>query len=320
MLRIALLAIRHSLFALLAAVLMTAAAAAQTLGLATMAPGTLAHTASSAIAKVLKEKGGLNTLVQPTAGETVLIPMVARGEMDLGVANMLEVLDGFEGGKVADLRVIGSIYTLRIGFFSRKDSGLSTVADLRGKRVPAGYSAMRTLDRNSLAMLATAGLTLADIKPVMVPNVLRGGDDFIAGANDTFMFSFGGPKVREADASVGGVRALAIIDTPEGLERSRKVFPYGYFVEVKPGPVYVGVEKPMKAYSMDYLLFTNAKVKDETVGKILDTLMKNKADLVAVAPVLNDLTPGLIHRKHAIPHHPGALKYFAEHKIAAKDY
>jgi len=297
-----------------------ATAAAQTYGLATMQPGTLAHTAGSAIAKVLKEKGGLNTLVQATAGETVLIPMVTRGEIDLGIANMLEVIDGVETGRQTDLRVIGSIYTLRIGFFSRKDSGIMTVADLKGKRVPAGYSAMRTLDRNSLAMLATAGLTLSDVKPVMVPNVLRGADDFLAGANDTFMFSFGGPKVREADATVGGVRALAIIDTPQGLEASRKVFPYGYFVEVRPGPVYVGVEKPMKAYSMDYLLFTNSKTKDEVVAKIIDTMLKNKPDLVAVAPALADLTPELVHRKHTIPYHSGALKYFQDNKLEAKAY
>jgi len=297
------------------------AANAQTYGLATMAPGTLAHTAASAIAKVLKDKGGLNTLVQPTAGESVLIPMVAKGEIDLGIANMLEVVDGIETGRLQnDLRVIGSIYTLRIGFFSRKDSGIATVADLKGKRVPAGYSAMRTLDRNTLAMLATAGLTLNDVKPVMVPNVIRGADDFLAGANDTFMFSFGGPKVREADATVGGVRALAVVDTPEGLAASRKVFPYGYFVEVQPGPVFVGVEKPMKAYSLDYIMFTNAKAKDDAVYKILDTMMKNKPDLVAVAPILNDLTPQLIHRKHTLAYHPGALKYFQENRIEAKAY
>jgi uncharacterized protein len=307
--------------AVMALALSGASAAAQTYGLATMQPGTLAHTAASALAKVFKDKGGLNTLVQATAGESVLIPMVARGEIDLGIANMLEVVDGIETGRLQnDLRMIGSIYTLRIGFFSRKDSGIATVADLKGKRVPAGYSAMRTLDRNSLAMLATAGLTLNDIKPVMVPNVLRGADDFLAGANDTFMFSFGGPKVREADASVGGVRALAVIDTPEGLAVSRKVFPYGYFVEVKPGPVFVGVEKPMKAYALDYLLFTNTKTKDDVVYKMLDTLVKNKGDLVAVAPVLNDLTPELLYRKHDLAYHPGALKYFQDNKFQAKAY
>jgi TRAP transporter TAXI family solute receptor len=296
-------------------------ATAQTYGLATMAPGTLAHTAASSIAKVLKEKGSLNTLVQATAGESVLIPMVARGEIDLGIANMLEVLEGIETGRLQnDLRIIGSIYTLRIGFFSRKDSGIVSVADLKGKRVPAGYSAMRTLDKNSLAMLATAGLSLADVKPVMVPNVIRGGDDFIAGSNDTFMFSFGGPKVREADASVGGVRALAIGETPEGLAASRKIFPYGYFVEVRPSPVFVGVEKPMKAYSMDYVLFTNAKVKDDVVYKMIDTMVKNKPDMVAVAPIMNDFTAAGLHRGHQMTYHPGALKYFQDNKLEAQAY
>ncbi len=39
--------------------------------------------------------------------------------------------------------MIGSVYVLRTGFLVRKDSGMTTVADLKGKRVPIGYSAMR---------------------------------------------------------------------------------------------------------------------------------------------------------------------------------
>ena len=159
----------------------------------------------------------------------------------------------------------------------------------------------QTLDRRrfmEMLGIATAGLTLNDVKPVMVPNVLRGGDDFMAGANDMFMFSFGGPKVREADATVGGVRAVKVGDTPEGLAASRKIFPYGYFTEVKPIPAYVGVTEPMKVYSMDYILFTNSKMKDETVAKIIDTM----------------------YRKHEMAYHPGALKYFQDHKIEAKAY
>ena len=297
------------------------AASAQTYGLATMQPGTLAHTVASAIAKTLKEKGGLNTLVQNTAGESVLIPMVAKGEIDLGMANMLEVVEGIETGKLQnDLRIIGSIYVLRMGFFARKDSGIVNMADVKGKRIPAGYSAMRTLDKNTQAILATAGLSLNDVKPVMVPNVLRGGDDFMAGANDMFLFSFGGPKVREADATVGGVRAVKVGDTPAGIEASRKIFPYGYFTEVKPIPAYVGVSEPMKVYSMDYILFTNSKMKDETVAKIIDTMANNKADMVATAPALNDFSVDTMYRKHTMTYHPGALKYFQDHKIEAKAY
>ena len=256
--------------------------------------------------------------MQATAGESVLIPMVARNEMELGMANMLEVVEGIETGKLQnDLRIIGSIYVLRMAFFARKDGGIVNMADVKGKRVPAGYSAMRTLDKNTQAMLATANLTLNDVKPVMVPNVLRGGDDFISGSNDMFMFSFGGPKVREADATVGGVRAVKVGDN---LEASRKIFPYGYFTDIKPIPAYVGVSEPMKAYAMDYILFTNSKMKDETVAKIIDTMANNKADMIAVAPALNDFSIDTMYRKHDMTYHPGALKYFKDKKIEAKAY
>jgi hypothetical protein len=133
-----------------------------------------------------------------------------------------------------------------------------------------------------------------------------------------FFFAFGAPKVREVDATVGGIRVLEIAES--GMDAARKISPYGYLLDAAPGPVYVGVEKPMKAYSMDYLLFTNSKTKDEVVAKILDTMLKNKPDLVAVAPALNDLTPELVHRKHTLTYHPGALKYFQDNKLEAKAY
>ena len=84
-------------------------AAAQTYGIATMQPGTLNHTTGSAIAKVLKEKAGMNVLVQPTAGETTLIPMVGRAEAEMGIANIAEVVNVTKGGTAAgqqpDLRL-----------------------------------------------------------------------------------------------------------------------------------------------------------------------------------------------------------------------
>ena len=56
-----------------------------------MQPGTINHTTSSAISKVLKEKGNLNTLVQATAGESVMIAIVDRGEADFAMANAPEI-------------------------------------------------------------------------------------------------------------------------------------------------------------------------------------------------------------------------------------
>ena len=103
-----------------------ASVAAQTYGLATMQPGTLNHTTGSAIAKVLKEKAGMNALVQPTAGESVLIPLVGRGEAELGIANALEVAVGVEGARVPELRLIGATSKARKSCSDFQPRGCST--------------------------------------------------------------------------------------------------------------------------------------------------------------------------------------------------
>ena len=295
----------------------SAAANAQTYGFAAMQPGTINHTTSSAISKVLKEKGNLNTLVQPTAGESVMIAIVGRGEADFAMANAPEI-----GALIAsqpELRMIGPVYTLKTGFWVRKDSGMRMISDLRGKRVTMGYSAMRALDPLSRAILATGGLTENDIKPVLVPNVVRSADDFVAGAADMFMFAFGAPKVREVDVSVGGTRFLAIPESP-GMAAARKISPYGYLTEVAPGPIFVGVEKPMQVYTIDNILFTHAKVPDDVVYKVIETMAANQADMIAIAPNLREFSTAGLNKKYDFPYHPGALKYFKDKNIEAKAF
>jgi len=49
-------------------------------------------------------------------------------------------------------------------------------------------------------------------------------------------------------------------------------------------------------------------------------MAKNKPDLVAVAPAMNDFSLDSMYRKHTMTYHPGALKYFQDHKIEAKAY
>jgi TRAP transporter TAXI family solute receptor len=299
-------------FALPALVLGGQAANAQTYGFATLPPGTLNHTTASAVAKVLKEKAGMNVLVQPTAGDQIIVPMISRGEAEVGISNAMEVHDGFAKGN-KDLRIIGAAHALRVGFFVRKDSPIKTIADLKGKRVPYGFSAMRALEPTVRAMLATANLSEKDIKPVLVPNVVRSADDFASGSADAFYFAFGAPKVREVDATTGGIRVAEIDE--KGMDAARKIERWGYLTEVQPGPVFVGVEKPMKIYSFDNLFFTSAKTPDDFVVKFLDTLFKNKDDLIAVQPVLREFTPSFAYKQYDVPYHPAAVKYFKDNNI-----
>jgi TRAP transporter TAXI family solute receptor len=301
-----------ALAALLALGVACGSASAQTLGFATLSPGTLNHTSASAMAKVLKDKANLNVLVQPTAGDQVIVPLVNRGEAEFGISNAMEVHDGAKKG-MKDLRIIAAVHALRVGFFVRKDSGMTKVADLKGKRVPYGFSAMRALEPTVRAILATAGLTEKDIQPVLVPNVIRSADDFANGAADAFYFAFGAPKVREVDATAGGIRMVEIDD--KGMDAARKIEPWGYALEVKPGPAFVGVDKPMKVYAFDNVVFTSAKTKDEVVYKFLDTLTKNKKELLAIQPVLWEFTPKFAYKQYDVPYHPGAVKYYREQNV-----
>lgn len=299
---------------LVAAVLLALApsAFAQTYGIATMQPGTLNHTTGSAIAKVLKEKAGINAVIQPTAGESVLIPLVARGEAEIGIANIAEVTAANQSG----LRLIGSIHPLRAAFWVRKDSPMKTMADLKGKRVTLGYSAMKTIDGQARAMLATGGLSEKDVTTVLVPNVVRSADEFSSGAADMFFFAFGAPKVREVDATVGGIRVLEIPES--GMDASRKIFPYGYLSPAQPSPFFVGLEKPMGVYTWDNMMFTNAKTPDDVVYKIIDAMAKNKDEMITIQPALRDFSTAALYKKYDIPYHPGALKYFSDNKIDVK--
>ena len=303
-----------SLAAAVAAVALSAgiAAAQAPYGFATLPAGTLNYTTSSAVAKVLKEKAGMNILVQPTAGDTAIIPMVNRAEADLGISNIMEVADGYHGAQ-KNLRIIAAVHAYRTPFFVRKDSKMHTIADLKGKRVAVGYSAMRNLDKVTQAQLATAGLTEKDIKPVPVPNVVRSADAFVSGDADMFNFAFGAPKVREVNATVGGIRVLSIDE--KGMAAARKIMPYGYLTTVPPGPIFIGVEKPMKVYSFDAIIFTSAKASDDFVYKFLKALDQDKKDIVAIQPVLREFTLARAYKQFDIPYHPGAIKYYKEHNI-----
>ena len=150
----------------------------------------------------------MNMLVQPTAGDQRHRSRWSGAARSRSASPTSWRRRTRSTAALKDMRIITAVHALRTPFFVRKDSGMFKNADLKGKRVTMGYSAMRNIDKTVRAMLATAGLTEADVKPVLVPNVVRSADEFIAGNADMFYFAFGGPKVSEADATVGGIRVL----------------------------------------------------------------------------------------------------------------
>ena len=181
-----------------------------------------------------------------------------------------------------------------------------------------GYSAMRALDPMSRAILAAGGLTEKDIKPVLVPNVMRSADDFVSGAADMFMFAFGAPKVREVDVTRRWHALSWKSTTSPEWPKPARFRRSAISATSRPGPIFVGVDKPMKTYTIDNILFTHAKVSDDVVYKLIETMEANKADLIAVAPNLREFAAANLAKDYTFPIHPGALKYFKDKNIASQ--
>lgn len=310
------------LFGGLAALLVATLAHAQALGFGSAPQGTIGYNMSSAIAKAMAEGEGLQSRVQPYSGSSAVLPLVNSGEIDLAVCNVLEIEEAtkgegpYNGRKQANLRVLGVIFPLLSSLFVRKDSPVKSIADLKGKRIPAGFSAQVTLDRIIDAVLANGGVERKDMRPVLVPNVIRGADDFVEGKIDGGFFALGAAKVLEVHKSVGGIRFLPLSDDPQAVARMKKHMSYAYITEVKPGPAFAGVDTPTKLMAYDYLIAVGTHVKDDVAYKVAKAVYENKPKLVESLGAFRGFDPKAMNRAMPAAFHPGALKFYKEKGIA----
>lgn len=295
---------------------------AQVLGFGSAPQGSIGYNMSSAIAKAMIQGAGLQSRVQPYAGSSAVLPLVNSGELDLAVCNVLEIEEATKGegpynGRVQqNLRVLGVIFPLLSSLFVRKDSPIKSLADLKGKRIPAGFSAQVTLDRIIDGVLANGGVERKDIVPVLVPNVVRGADDFIEGKIDGGFFAIGAAKVLEVHKATGGIRYLPLSDDPQAVARMKKHMGYAYVTEVAPGPAFAGIDVPTKLMAYDYLISVGTHVSDDTVYRIAKAVYENKPVLVESLRAFNGFNPDLMNRAMPAAFHPGAMKFYREKGIA----
>lgn len=273
-----------------------AASAQGVIGVGTMSQGTLSYTTGSVIAQMMSERLGLQARVQPSSGESTLLPLLDAGELDFAIANALEAAEAheglgmFAGRPLRNLRVAAVLYPLRVALFARAEDGISTVAELRDKRVTSGFSAMGSVNTLLQAALAAGGVKLEDIRPAPTPSVAAGADQFADGRADAFFFAVGAAKVAEVDATVP-VRILAIEDSPEALARVRAIFPEGYIAVAPAAPGMTGVPQPTPALAFDNLLLTRADAPEETVRAVVEGLAANREALIAGFPLFRGLDP-----------------------------
>ncbi len=306
------------------AALAAGAAHAQVLGFGSAPQGSIGYNMSAAIARVMSEAGGVQSRVQPYSGSSAVLPLVSSGELDLAVCNVLEIDEAtkgegpYNGRKQSNLRVLGVIFPIYSSIFVKKDSPIKALSELKGKRIPYGFSAQVTLERIIDAIIATGGLARRDVVPVLVPNVVRGADDFIEGKLDGGFFAIGAAKVAEVDKSVGGIRYLPLPDDAKSVAAMKKIMSYAYITTVNPSPAFVGLDGPTKLMAYDYLVAVGAHVKDETVYRIAKAMYENKAKLTESLRAFGGWDPQTIGKEMPAPYHPGSVKFLQEKRLSGK--
>lgn len=308
------------LITLILTTFLVSTATAQTLGIGTSNPGSITHSSGSALAKLIVEQVGIQTRVQPHGGNNAFVPAVNAGEVDFGLANVLEMRDAlsgtgiYNGQPLKNLRVLSVLMPLRTAFFVPKDSPINSIKDLKGKRVTGRYTSQKIVQYITAGLLANAGLSYKDVKMVPVPNVNRGADDFIQGKADTFFFAVGSGKVREAGAKVGGLKALSVDPSPEAMARFREHHPVVYPLLLQPSKANYGINEPTYVAAMDFLFITHASMSYDVIYKITKAIYGGKKALTASFPPLGgNFSPDKMAK--ILPsgeYHPGAIKFYAE--------
>lgn len=301
-----------------AAAAVSVAAHAQTVGIVTTPAGSFSNSAGQAMAKVLVDKAKLRAVVQAQASTG--FDEVESGGADFNVTNSF---DGtfyatgtgeYEGnGAKPVMRYGGALIPYRVAMHVRNDSPIKSIADLKGKRVSSDFNAQKTIGRIIAAHLANAGLSYKDVVSVPAPNVVRQAEDFMSGKVDVMFFALGSAAIKQANASVGGVRVLEVNPSPEAMKRVEALLPGAYGIQVSPHPSIEGVTRPTNLIAFDMVLMTTAKVKDDVVYRTVKALHDNKQDLMATFPPFALFDPKHMAKPlQGVPMHPGAEKFYRE--------
>lgn len=298
----------------------------RTISIGTHPIGSFFNTTGVAAAKAITEHTTMKGIVKPMSGPVAWLPYLEREDMDLGVLNVWDAEKGYLGESMYEklsnkkgfsIRLISTTVPNAIGFIVAKDSGIKTVAELKGKRIAGNYPTP-SLQLQTEAALANANLLWKDVVPVPTNSPADAVKLVMDGRADAGTVTLGTPVIDELNAKKGAL-FLPFDASKEAAERMRKIYP-GYMVPVKPGPGNTGILKDQYLWAYDIYLIAGAKLSDDAAYAVTKALWENCKDFGAVHKLLANWTQDRFVTKNAlIPYHPGAMRFYKEKGLWDKD-
>ena len=285
--------------------------AAQTLGLGTTKGGATAQI-GNALAQVISLNTDLQVIPQISANTSQYIPLLDQGRLELAIANYPQTYYAMTGTGMStepaeNLQLVVTMMPFYAALLAPESSGITSYAEIKGHKVPR-YAENSLGDFVVRAALASGGLTYDDVVSVPIANFPQQYEAFKDRRIDVSIAALGSNAVFDLEASLGDVQFLPVPE--ESLASVQEFLPGAYLRDVEANEEMPGLDEPTRVFAYDYLLFANADVDDEVVGKVAKAVHEGAEFLRGTSPLWREFDPATIGKKGDIPYHPGATAFF----------
>ncbi len=256
----------------------------------------------------------VNSTPQSTGASTANVTMMRNGEVEvIFVQNDIAYYayngtEMFEGNKFEDIRGLVTLYPETIQIIAKADSGINTVADLKGKRVAVGAAGSGTA-ANAKQIMEAAGVTFDDID-VHNLSFAEAASNLKDGNVDAAFVTAGFPTAAVQDIAAQHDIILVEVDD-EMADKLIEQYPF-YTKIVIPAGTYNNLDKDSKAVAVKAMLAVSSELDEELAYQMVKTMYDNQDQITAAHKVGNMITKETGNEGMSVPLHPGAERAFNE--------
>ena len=252
---------------------------------------------------------------QVAVGSVTNIKAIQRGWLDFAIIQSdhhWQAYNGEEDWKAKpykELRSVFSIYPETVMLVTRADTGITSVTDLRGKRVNIGNPGSGHR-KNAEQVLKIYGvdrredISERDLEPQEAARALW------QGKIDAFFYTVGNPWPDGVELAKRTAIRMIPINAPE-VEKLVTAHPYCVHTAI-PGGIYKGVDNDVPTYAVKATLVSSEKVSEEVVYNVVKAVFDNLDRFRTMHPAFATLQPQDMLKALSAPLHPGALRYYKE--------
>jgi TRAP transporter TAXI family solute receptor len=213
-------------------------------------------------------------------------------------------------GPDKDLRSVFSIYSEPFTIVARKDSGIKTFNDLKGKRINLGN--LGSGHRATMEVLMKEiGWTRSMFSHVSEVRSSDQAKALCADEFDALVFMVGHPStsIKEATTECDSV----LLDVT-GKVVDKMVNDNAYYrAATIPAGMYRGTDREVKTFGVGATFVASRQTPDEVVYQLTKVVFENFIEFKKLHPAFNDLRKEqMINDGLSAPLHSGAVRYYRE--------